>query len=157
MYLRLFYIAVILALATSCSKTALTLPEAELYQLDISNSQTIKSTHVLLKPLSTMPLIYQGLMHQNSLNDYTGVILIFPRETTNGIWMKNMKMPIDALFFDNSGKLVATHKSLQPCQEALNCRIYKSKNTRYIIETYAGFINDNGITKTNTTLRLDIN
>jgi uncharacterized membrane protein (UPF0127 family) len=47
----------------------------------------------------------QGLMLRQSLADDTGMLFLFPVESTIGFWMKNTYIPLDIAYIDDSGHI----------------------------------------------------
>lgn len=87
----------------------------------------------------------RGLMFVQRLPENGGALLEYRQEARRGIWMKNMLMPIDALFVNAQGQIVATFSEIQPCHANARCPIYEADNTQYILETPVGFIKRHGI------------
>lgn len=87
----------------------------------------------------------RGLMFVSHLPENGGALLEYRQEARRGIWMKNMLMPIDALFVNAQGQIVATFSEIQPCHANARCPIYEADNTQYILETPVGVIKRHGI------------
>jgi len=52
--------------------------------------------------------IQRGLMGRTSLPPHTGMLFVFPAATTHQFWMAWCVMPIDLVFLDGRGRVVAT-------------------------------------------------
>ncbi len=79
----------------------------------------------------------------------------YSTEDKRGIWMPNMRVKIDALFFDSSGKITALFRNLIPCKPQNPCPAFRAEKTQFIIETSPGFIDRHKITLNNTRLQLE--
>ncbi len=61
------------------------------------------------------------------------------REARHGIWMLNMKFPIDILWLDGSGKVVDIAQNAKPCKSIFSCPTYRPKSdARYVLELPSG-------------------
>ncbi|AMY68695.1 DUF192 domain-containing protein [Frigidibacter mobilis] len=59
----------------------------------------------------------QGLMFRESLEPSAGMLFIYERPQSAAFWMKNTLIPLDILFFDAGGRLVAFHENAVPHDE----------------------------------------
>jgi hypothetical protein len=85
-----------------------------------------------------------GLMFRQRMGKDTCMLFIFQREARQGIWMRNMRFPIDILWLDSSKKVVDFVEAAMPASR----RIYApEKDAKYVLETNAGFIRRNRIKK----------
>lgn len=81
----------------------------------------------------------RGLMFRDALASDHGMLFIHDREEPQAYWMKNTKIPLDILYFDNSRKLVAQQRDVPPCSLGDACPSYPSKvPARYVLELNAG-------------------
>ena len=79
-----------------------------------------------------------GLMFRDSLPPDHGMLFIFPTEAQRSFWMKNTRIPLDILYFDNSLKLVSVAENAKPCR-VQQCPGYPSSGpARYVLELNAG-------------------
>ncbi|MBN2647663.1 MAG: DUF192 domain-containing protein [Thiotrichales bacterium] len=97
----------------------------------------------------------RGLMFVAKLAENEGVLLEYPKEARRGIWMKNMLIPIDAIFVNEKGHVVAMFSEIEPCPLTEKCPIYAAEKTQYIIETAAGFIKTHGLQTKHTRIVFD--
>ncbi len=82
-----------------------------------------------------------GLMYHKPLKENEGMLFIFNDNSRPGIWMYNMKFPIDVAWIDKSGKIVHAVKNAQPRKSIFNSEIYKAeKASEYVLELSAGKI-----------------
>ena len=81
----------------------------------------------------------RGLMFRDELAAGTGMIFLHDREEPQAYWMKNTKIPLDILYFDNARKLVAQQRDVPPCTAGNGCPSYPSNApARYVLELNAG-------------------
>ena len=99
--------------------------------------------------------IQRGLMERTSLEPGTGMLFVFPKPTTRNFWMAWCVMPIDLVFLDARGRVVATWEMpVEPpirdgeSEQAYLQRMppYSSRvPVRFAAEFPAGTIQDDGI------------
>ena len=81
----------------------------------------------------------RGLMFRDELAAGTGMIFLHDRQEPQAYWMKNTKIPLDILYFDNARKLVAQQRDVPPCSAGDSCPSYPSNvPARYVLELNAG-------------------
>ncbi|RZA36345.1 MAG: DUF192 domain-containing protein [Lysobacteraceae bacterium] len=81
----------------------------------------------------------RGLMFRDELKAGTGMIFIHDREEPQAYWMKNTRIALDILYFDESRKLVAQQRDVPPCSAGNQCPPYPSNSpARYVLELNAG-------------------
>ena len=81
----------------------------------------------------------RGLMFRDALAPGHGMLFIHEREEPQAYWMKNTKIPLDILYFDNARKLVAQQRDVPPCSAGNACPPYPSNApARYVLELNAG-------------------
>jgi uncharacterized membrane protein (UPF0127 family) len=62
--------------------------------------------------------IERGLMERDTLEPGTGMLFVFPDVRERQFWMAWCSMPIDVIFLDGRGRIVATHAMpLEPPQQ----------------------------------------
>ncbi|MBU1201607.1 MAG: DUF192 domain-containing protein [Nanoarchaeota archaeon] len=85
-----------------------------------------------------------GLMHQESLGEFQGMLFIFDDEVVRDFWMKNTLIPLDIIFINSSFDIVKIQHAV-PCKED-SCPTYSSINSsKYVVEVNAGFAEKNNI------------
>ena len=88
-----------------------------------------------------------GLMFRESLDKKSCMLFIFNRNAHHGVWMHNMRFPIDVIWLNEEMRLEDFVENIQPCK-TLNCKTYTPKKmVKYIIELNSGFIGSNKINK----------
>ncbi|MFA7662460.1 MAG: DUF192 domain-containing protein [Patescibacteria group bacterium] len=82
-----------------------------------------------------------GLMNRDLLDQTASMLFIYEDPKTMGIWMKNMKFPLDILWLNYEGEIVDFIKNAPPCQPNLVCPAYKpAESASYVLEINAGLI-----------------
>jgi len=91
--------------------------------------------------------IETGLMHQLELPENSGMLFIYDDSAYHGIWMKNIYIPLDVIWFDEN-KVVIDKATLLP--EDINNNVimvkYPIGKSKYVLEidgdTFKGSIGD---------------
>ena len=86
----------------------------------------------------------QGLSGVEKLNPGGGLLMQFDSDGKWGIWMKDMKIPLDIVWLDNNKKVVYIVKNASP--ETSTMVTYTPLNdARYVLELEAGSVDKAGI------------
>lgn len=81
----------------------------------------------------------RGLMFRDTLPADHGMLFIHPRQEPQAYWMKNTRIPLDILYFDESHRLVSQQRDVPPCSLGDACPPYPSEApARYVLELNAG-------------------
>ena len=81
----------------------------------------------------------RGLMFRDALAPGHGMLFIHDRQEPQAYWMKNTKIPLDILYFDNELRLVGQQRNVPPCSAGDRCPPYPShRPARYVLELNAG-------------------
>lgn len=81
----------------------------------------------------------RGLMFRDAMAEGHGMIFIHDEQMPQSYWMKNTRIPLDILYFDNDHKLVAQQRNVPPCSLGDSCPSYPSNvPARYVLELNAG-------------------
>ena len=87
-----------------------------------------------------------GLMFRDSLPKGTCMLFLFDSATKQGIWMRNMKFPIDILWLDERKMISGMKKRAQPGRGFFDFETYyPSRPSKYIIEFQSGYLSKNKI------------
>jgi len=86
--------------------------------------------------------IMRGLMYRLKMEDYQGMLFIFPEEEKRWFWMKNTYIPLDIIYLDDDLKIVTIQADTQPLSEE---SIPSELPARYVLEVNAGFAAVHGI------------
>ena len=84
----------------------------------------------------------EGLMFRESMAKSAGMLFIYQRASRVSFWMKNTLIPLDILFFDESGTLVTAHENAIPLDET---PIPGGGQIQYVLEVNAGLVDAFGI------------
>ena len=78
-------------------------------------------------------------MYRDTMEADRGMLFIHDAEEPQAYWMKNTKIPLDILYFDNARKLVSQQRDIPPCSLGDRCPSYPSNApARYVLELNAG-------------------
>lgn len=79
----------------------------------------------------------QGLSGVDRLNANGGLLMIFPSDDTWGIWMKDMKVPLDIVWMDSDKKVIYIVKDASP--DIGTSKTFAPEDpARYVLELPAG-------------------
>ncbi len=90
---------------------------------------------------------YRGLGKRDSLGNYDGMLFIYSEKSRHGIVMREMRFPIDIVWFDK-GKVVdiASNVPVEPgVSEELLKKYYPRVEADLILELPAGWAEKNGL------------
>ncbi|CAD2261776.1 DUF192 domain-containing protein [Xanthomonas arboricola] len=81
----------------------------------------------------------KGLMFRDAMADDHGMLFVHDRQEPLAYWMKNTKIALDILYFDDERRLVSQQRDVPPCSAGDACPPYPSKRpARYVLELNAG-------------------
>lgn len=81
----------------------------------------------------------RGLMFRDAMPDDHGMLFIHDSQAPQAYWMKNTRIALDILYFDNQRRLVSQQRDVPPCTLGDRCPAYPSKApARYVLELNAG-------------------
>lgn len=81
----------------------------------------------------------RGLMFRNELAANHGMLFIHDIEEPQAYWMKNTRIALDILYFDNGRRLVSQQRDVPPCALGDGCPPYPSNApARFVLELNAG-------------------
>ena len=90
----------------------------------------------------------RGLMFRDELLVNHGMLFVHERQEPLAYWMKNTRIPLDILYFDNARKLVSQQRDVPPCSLGDACPPYPSEApARYVLELNAGEAARRGLQK----------
>ena len=103
-------------------------------------SATVNGRRIRLLVADTMLKRAIGLMYRESIAPGTGMLFRFRSSGIYGIWMRNMRFPIDILWLDSQKRVIDMFENARPCR-GLTCKtMYPSRQARYVVETNLGFV-----------------
>ncbi|MGA9343035.1 MAG: DUF192 domain-containing protein [Rhodanobacteraceae bacterium] len=80
----------------------------------------------------------RGLMYREHMAPDHGMLFVFPDSAMRVFWMKNTKIALDMLFFDDQRKLISVQRRVPPCRSD-PCPLYPSAGpARYVLELNGG-------------------
>ncbi len=85
----------------------------------------------------------KGLSGRESLAENRGLLFIYDQPGLYGIWMKEMKFPIDIIWIDSNKKIISISKNIGP--ESFPEIFEPAVPAQYILEINAGFVDENRI------------
>lgn len=78
-----------------------------------------------------------GLSGHEALGESEGMLFIFPAPTAQGFWMKDMRFPIDIIYFDQNHRVVDVWEGASPSSYP---KIFTpSVPAQFVLEVQAGF------------------
>ncbi len=81
----------------------------------------------------------RGLMFRDAMAADHGMLFIHDSEAPQAYWMKNTRIPLDILYFDDHLLLVSAQRNVPACSLGDACPIYPSTGpARYVLELNAG-------------------
>jgi len=81
----------------------------------------------------------RGLMFRDEMAADHGMLFIHDSEGPQSYWMKNTRIPLDILYFDDNRRLVSQQRDVPPCSLGDQCPPYPSDApARYVLELNAG-------------------
>ena len=81
----------------------------------------------------------RGLMFRDAMPIDRGMLFIHEREEPQAYWMKNTRIALDILYFDDMRRLVAQQRDVPPCSLGDGCPPYPSDApARFVLELNAG-------------------
>lgn len=101
-------------------------------------SVTLKNERFSVELALTQEKQALGLMFREELPDDHGMLFVFPVAAKRSFWMKNCRIPLDILYFDENLKLVSMSENTPPCRTQ-RCPNYPSAGpAKYVLELNAG-------------------
>ncbi len=79
-----------------------------------------------------------GLMFRDEMPADQGMLFVFPNEAPRSFWMKNTRIPLDIMYFDEDLIMVSISANTKPCK-VKQCPSYPSiAAAKYVLELNAG-------------------
>jgi uncharacterized membrane protein (UPF0127 family) len=106
----------------------------------------ISGIKLKLRVASTPESQMKGYMHHESgPKNNSGLLFVYDQPQPLSFWMKNVKFPLDIIFFDDSMNYIG-HETMDPAQEAPDEQIpqyHSKKPARFAVELEAGWCEKN--------------
>jgi uncharacterized membrane protein (UPF0127 family) len=86
----------------------------------------------------------KGLMFREKLDEDAGMIFLYSTPRPVAMWMKNTPLPLDMIFGDEGGNIIAIHENATPHSLAT---IGPVEGVSHVTELNGGTVKKHGITK----------
>ncbi len=80
----------------------------------------------------------RGLMFRDSMPADHGMLFLFDDMRPRVFWMKNTRIPLDILYFDQEYKLVSAQERVPPCRSDPCAQYPSAGSAQYVLELNAG-------------------
>ncbi|GAB5495066.1 MAG: hypothetical protein Phyf2KO_01460 [Phycisphaerales bacterium] len=140
-------------LVPSCDNAAGGAPEG-LVRVDIPDNEGKQHTF-FLEPAINNDSRFKGLSGRTTIDDDGGMIFVFPNAAVRKFVMRDCPIPIDIVYIDTGGRVIAAHAMLpeDPQAEGESDSAYEERLKRYssrfatplVIELQGGMIEKLGI------------
>ena len=107
------------------------------------NYVVLAETHVIVDIVDSKSERAKGLSGRTSLKPDAGMFFIFDTVGKHGIWMKEMKFPIDIVWIDQNMEVVYIENDVSP--DTYPKTFAPTSPARYVLELNAGFVKKYGI------------
>lgn len=106
---------------------------------------TISGVNVIVEIADTDAARAQGLSDRPALEKNQGMLFVFERADKHSFWMKDMRFPLDVIWFNDNWQVIDLTENISPpptAEQAKNfLTIYQPRApARYVLEVNAGFI-----------------
>jgi uncharacterized protein len=98
---------------------------------------TVGNTEVLAEVADTPAKRLRGLSGRDELSEGKAMFFIFNEAGNHGIWMKDMKFPIDIAWLDEEGTIITIAREVSP--DSYPTVFYPSGAAKFVLEVPAGF------------------
>lgn len=83
-----------------------------------------------------------GLMYRHEMEEYQGMLFVFPDEAMHSFYMKNTEFPLDLIFIKSDMSVASFQENAQPLSEAgLSSKV----PIQYVLEVNAGLVEEWGL------------
>ncbi len=122
---KLLWVGGIVLTTAACSAATPTVElRGEVYRVEVADDNAERA---------------RGLMHRDRMDADAGMLFLFERQEPQAFWMKNTRIPLDILYFDQDWTLVGWSLDTPPCSLGDRCPSYPSQApARYVLELNAG-------------------
>jgi uncharacterized protein len=144
--LKLSFILFSIALCVLVIGAALEMPRIVEERSDKLSEQTPMRTNLIeIGGISVRVVIAEtasqrtaGLSIYDGLGEREGMLFMFPKQDYHGIWMKNMKFPIDVIWINDAYQIVHIVTDMEP--ESYPEVFTPKLKAKYVLEVPAGFV-----------------
>lgn len=121
--------------------------KTESAQSTSSATITLSGTRIAVEIVDTPATRRQGLSDRRELASGAGMLFVFEKPDYHGFWMKNMRFPLDIIWFSEQRKAVDMVTFAKP-ESASPKKIYSPREKAlYGLEVNAGFVKEEGIVR----------
>lgn len=112
-----------------------------------SKSIKIDTTEINIEVAKSNEEKSKGLSNRISLDENSGMIFVFSKNSKPVFWMKDTKIPLDIIWI-NDNKIIGIDKNVQPEPNVVDSKLKKYQSpfeVDYVLEVNAGFSDKNNI------------
>ncbi len=99
---------------------------------------SVNNTSITVEIVRTPEEFYKGLSGRTSLEPDFGMWFDFSTDGRQGIWMKDMKFPIDILWIDSNQIIITIEENVAP--DTYPKVFYPTRDARFVLEVSAGTV-----------------
>jgi uncharacterized protein len=116
----------------------------KIYEVFKKYKETFNNTfHFECKVVSTPSTKKKGLMNRTKkLKENQGMLFVFDEPQAISLWMKNTYIPLDAIYFNEDGKILELNENLKPKS---NKSVVSKKSCKYVLEVNGNTIKNKKI------------
>lgn len=99
---------------------------------------TLKGQRFAVEIVDSLEEQQRGLMFRDELDADAGMLFVYSAPEDQSFWMKNTRIPLDILFFDNEARYLGAQENVPTCRGD-PCPSYPGPApARYVLEINAG-------------------
>jgi len=87
----------------------------------------------------------KGLSGRKRLGTDEGILFIFEARGRHPFWMKDMFIPLDIIWMDESGKAVFIKENVKPCDAKCCKSMIPDAEAKYVLEINSGKVKEMGL------------
>jgi len=137
-----FLLIIILSFVLFCFFSHKNVSESVLKTENI-NFVKIGEQKIKVEVASTPENQEKGLSGREKIGENEGMLFIFPNSSEHLFWMKDMNFPIDIIWLNEDKKIVFLKENVSP--ETFPESFSGEKDSKYILEVFAGFSQKNNL------------
>ena len=103
----------------------------------------VSDTPIVVEVVDRESKRIKGLSGRSELKSNEGMFFVFDRLDYHGIWMKDMLISIDIIWFNEYGEVVHVVENASP--DTYPTVFKPTQKSKYVLEVSAGFIDKEGI------------
>ncbi len=119
----MLYVAIVFVMDNMIGRTKLTLGDG-VYSAKLATNRDERDT---------------GLGGLGSLGESRALVMAFPEDGLWGVWMKDMKFPIDIIWLDSAKKVIHIEQEISP-DIGTSRTFYPRSPARYVVELPSGSV-----------------